>query len=307
MVGITSDYPEPRIAAPTAEAAASGVSWGAVFAGAAVAAAVTLALMVLGAGFGLSIVSPWPGSGVSAGTYAVTTAVGLVVIQWVSSAFGGYITGRLRTRWVNVHTDEVAFRDTAHGFLTWCVATLFVAVVLGFVTYGAASTGAQATATVASGAAQGAAASAPMAAPADPTGYAVDLLFRPAPNAPPAAANSGDPRQEVARILANAAATGSLPPADKTYLAQLAAQRTGLSQADAEKRVDEMMAQVDAAKAKAREAADAARKAGLSTAFAAFLSLLIGAFIAAVSASLGGHLRDDRFRPGTGRVEQLPG
>lgn len=294
MVGTYSEYPEPRTVVPAVEAAKSGVSWGAVFAGAAVASAVTLALMVLGAGFGLSIVSPWPGSGVTAGTYAVTTAIGLVVIQWVSSGFGGYVTGRLRTRWVNVHTDEVAFRDTAHGFLTWCVATLFVAMVAGFVSYGAASTGAQATATVASGAAQGAAEAAPAAAPADPTGYAIDMLFRPVPDTQPPAAANGDPRPEVARILANAVAAGSLPPADKTYLAQLVAQRTGLSQADAEKRVDEMVAQVDAAAVKAREAADAARKAGLWTAFAAFLALLIGAFIAAVSASLGGHLRDDR-------------
>ncbi|TSD88743.1 hypothetical protein FFK22_010725 [Mycobacterium sp. KBS0706] len=293
MVGTYSEYPEPRTVVPAVEAAKSGVSWGAVFAGAAVAAAITLALMVLGAGFGLSIVSPWPGSGVSASTYAVTTAIGLVVIQWVSSGFGGYVTGRLRTRWVNVHTDEVAFRDTAHGFLTWCVATLFVAMVAGFISYGAASTGAQATATVASGAAQGAAAAAPAAAPADPTGYAIDMLFRPAPDTQPPAAANGDPRQEVARILANAVAAGGLPPADKTYLAQLVAQRTGLSQADAEKRVDEVVAQVDAAAVKAREAADAARKAGLWTAFAAFLALLIGAFIAAVSASLGGHLRDD--------------
>ena len=294
MVGTYSEYPEPRTVVPAVEAAKSGVSWGAVFAGAAVAAAITLALMVLGAGFGLSIVSPWPGSGVTAGTYAVTTAIGLVVIQWVSSGFGGYVTGRLRTRWVNVHTDEVAFRDTAHGFLTWCVATLFVAMVAGFVSYGAASTGAQATATVASGAAQGAAAAAPAAAPADPTGYAIDMLFRPAPDTQPPAAANGDPRPEVVRILANAVAAGSLPPADKAYLAQLVAQRTGLSQADAEKRVDEVVAQVDAAAVKAREAADAARKAGLWTAFAAFLALLIGAFIAAVSASLGGHLRDDR-------------
>jgi hypothetical protein len=294
MVGTYSEYPEPRTVVPAVEAAKSGVSWGAVFAGAAVAAAVTLALMVLGTGFGLSIVSPWPGSGVTAGTYAVTTAIGLVVIQWVSSGFGGYVTGRLRTRWTSVHSDEVAFRDTAHGFLTWCVATLFVAMVAGFISYGAASTGAQATATVASGAAQGAAAAAPAASPADPTGYAIDMLFRPAPDTPPPAAANGDPRPEVTRILANGVANGGLPPADKTYLAQLVAQRTGLSQADAEKRVDEVVAKVDAAAVKAREAADAARKAGLWTAFAAFLALLIGAFIAAISASLGGHLRDDR-------------
>jgi hypothetical protein len=294
MVGTYSEYSETRTVVPAVEAAASGVSWGAVFAGAAVAAAVTLALMVLGAGFGLSIVSPWPGSGAGATTFAVTTAIGLIVIQWVASGLGGYVTGRLRTRWTGIHTDEVAFRDTAHGFLAWCVSTLAVAVLLGFMTYGAASTGVQATATVASGAAQGATAAAPAAAPADPTGYAIDLLFRPAPNAQAPAPGGSDPRQEVARILANAAAAGSLPAADKSYLAQLVSQRTGLAQADAEKRVDEMTAQVDATIAKAREAADAARKAGLTTAFTAFLSLLIGAFIAAVSASLGGHLRDDR-------------
>ncbi|MGO1074425.1 hypothetical protein [Inquilinus sp. CA228] len=295
MVGTYSEYSETRAIVPAAETAASGVSWGAIFAGAAVAATVTLALMVLGTGFGLSIVSPWPGSGAGATTFAVTTAIGLVVIQWVASALGGYVTGRLRTRWTSLHTDEVAFRDTAHGFLAWCVSTLLVVLILGVVTYGAASTGVQATATVASGAAQGATAAAPAAAPADPTGYAIDLLFRPAPNAQAPAAGNTDPRQEVARILANAAAAGSLPAADKSYLAQLVAQRTGLGQADAEKRVDEMTAQVDAAIVKAREAADAARKAGLSTAFAAFLALLIGAFIAAVSASLGGHLRDDRI------------
>lgn len=292
MVGTYSELSETRVIVPAAEASASGVSWSAVFAGAAVAAAVTLALMVLGTGFGLSIVSPWPGSGAGATTFAVTTAIGLIVIQWVASGLGGYVTGRLRTRWTDLHTDEVAFRDTAHGLLAWCVSTLAVAVLLGFVTYGAASTGVRATATVASGAAQGAAAAAPAASPADPTGYAIDLLFRPAPNAQ--ARDGSDPRQEVARILANAAAAGSLPAADKSYLAQLVSQRTGLAQADAEKRVDEMTAQVDAAIAKAREAADTARKAGLSTAFTAFLALLIGAFIAAVSASLGGHLRDDR-------------
>lgn len=273
MVGTYSELSETRAIVP------AGVSWGAVFAGAAVAAAVTLALMVLGTGFGLSIVSPWPGSGAGVTTFAVTTAIGLIVIQWVASGLGGYVTGRLRTRWIDLHTDEVAFRDTAHGLLAWCVSTLTVAVLLGFVTYGAASTGVQATAT---------------AAPADPTGYAIDLLFRPAPDAQAPAPGGSDPRQEVARILANAAAAGSLPAADKSYLAQLVSQRTGLAQADAEKRVDEMTAQVDAAIAKAREAADAARKAGLSTAFTAFLALLIGAFIAAVSASLGGHLRDDR-------------
>jgi hypothetical protein len=290
---MTTTYSDTPGLAPAAEAPRSAVSWGAIFAGAAVAAAVSLALMILGAGFGLSIVSPWSHSGVSAGTFAVTTAVGLVVIQWVASGLGGYITGRLRTRWVDIHTDEVFFRDTAHGFLAWCVSTLVVALLLASIAFGSASTGVQAGATVASGAAQGATAAVSAPAPGDPTGYFVDQLFRLPPGSELAPADRADTRQEVTRIMVNGAATGTLPAADKSYLAQIVASRTGLSQADAEKRVDDVVAQVDAAAAKAKQAADAARKAGLTTAFTAFLSLLVGAFIAAVSAALGGRLRDD--------------
>ena len=117
---MTATFSDAPGLAQAAEAPRSAVSWGAIFAGAAVAAAVSLALMILGAGFGLTIVSSWSNSGVSAGTFAVTTAIGLVVIQWIASGLGGYITGRLRTRWVGIHTDEkVFFHDTAHGFLAW--------------------------------------------------------------------------------------------------------------------------------------------------------------------------------------------
>ncbi|MGL4966649.1 MAG: hypothetical protein ACRC67_35840 [Inquilinus sp.] len=290
---MTTTFSDVPGIAPAAEAPRSAVSWGAIFAGAAVAAAVSLALMILGAGFGLSIVSPWSNSGVSAGTFAVTTAVGLVVIQWIASGLGGYVTGRLRTRWVGIHTDEVFFRDTAHGFLAWCVSTLLVAVLLASIAFGTASTSVQAGATVASGAAQGATAAVSTSAPGDPTGYFVDQLLRPPPGSQAAPADRADARQEVTRIMMNGAATGTLPAADKSYLAQIVASRTGLSQADAEKRVDEVIAQIDATAARAKQATDAARKAGLATAFATFLSLLIGAFIAAVSAALGGRLRDD--------------
>jgi len=290
---MTTTFSDSRGVVPVAAEAASAVSWGAIFAGAAVAAAVSLALMVLGTGFGLSIVSPWSNTGVGAGTFAVTAAIGFLVIQWIASGLGGYVTGRLRTRWTDVHTDEVFFRDTAHGLLAWCVSTLLVAALLASIALGAASTGVQAGATVAAGAAHGATAAASNAAPGDPTGYFVDQLFRQPPGSQVATADRADARQEVTRILMNGAATGTLPDADKTYLAQVVASRTGLSQADAEKRVGEVVAQIDAAAVKAKQAADAARKAGLTTAFATFLSLLIGAFIASVSAALGGRLRDD--------------
>lgn len=44
-------------------------------------------------------------------------------MQWLSAALGGYVTGRLRTRWVGLHTHQAFFRDTAHGFITWSLAT----------------------------------------------------------------------------------------------------------------------------------------------------------------------------------------
>src|SRR3981189_3715567 len=94
---------------------ASAVSWPAIVAGAFVAASVSLVLFALGSGLGFASISPWPGHGVSATTFAVTTAIWLIVMQWVSSGFGGYITGRLRTRWIGTHTHEVFFRDTGHG------------------------------------------------------------------------------------------------------------------------------------------------------------------------------------------------
>src|ERR1700720_1597831 len=108
----------------------SAASWPAIIAGAFVAASVSLVLLALGSALGFAAISPWSGHGVTATTFAITTAIWLIVMQWVSSAFGGYITGRLRTRWVGTHTHEVFFRDTAHGLVMWAVATVLVAGTL---------------------------------------------------------------------------------------------------------------------------------------------------------------------------------
>ena len=108
----------------------SAVSWPAVFAGGVSAAAIAAILVIFGTGLGLASVSPWAGSGVSATTFTVLAAIWLIIVQWVSAAIGGYMAGRLRTKWVGVHTDEVFFRDTAHGFLAWALGTLIVVGVL---------------------------------------------------------------------------------------------------------------------------------------------------------------------------------
>lgn len=281
-VAYSSDLP-----AATRESRISGVSWAAVVAGAVVATATSFALMILGSALGLSVLSPWSPASTVATTFAVSTAIWLIVMQWVSSALGGYIAGRLRTRWADIHTDEVFFRDTAHGFLTWSLSTLIVACIAIGAATGTASRAVQATATVAGGAAAGTAGMAQ-----GQTDYFIDMMFRPTTGGA-AQASVNETRGEVGRILADGLTDGRLTPADRIYVAQLIAARTGLPQADAERRVDEVLVQLAAAKAKAKDQADAARKAGIVMAFVTFLSLLVGAFIASVSAALGGRLRDD--------------
>src|SRR3954462_642229 len=143
-----------RIATP--ESSVSAVTWPAIFGGASVAAASSIVLVALGSGLGLASVSPWRDSGASATGVAWMAAVWFIVVQWFSSGAGGYLAGRLRTKWVNTHTHEVFFRDTAHGFITWAVATVIVAGFLASAIGSAISGGAQAAATVGAGAAAGA-------------------------------------------------------------------------------------------------------------------------------------------------------
>ncbi|RCW82726.1 hypothetical protein [Phyllobacterium bourgognense] len=278
---------------PSLETTASAISWGPIFAGAVTAAAVTLLLTLLGSGFGLTMVSPWSSENPSVTTFAVSTAIWLIIVQWISAGVGGYLTGRLRTKWTGIHTNEVYFRDTAHGFVAWALATLFVAAVLGTAISSTIHTGVQAASNVASGAANAATSAAGSAANETSVSYFVDSLLRPASPASATPAGAADAAAEVSRILLNAATTGSLPPEDRTYLDQLVASRSGLSETDAKARVDAVLARADAAKNAAVEAADNARKAAAAAAFIGALSLLLGAFIASAAAALGGRQRDD--------------
>ncbi len=273
----------------------SAASWGAILSGALVAIAVSLILVALGTGLGFASISPWPDQGVSATTFSVAAVIWFIVMQWVSSLFGGYITGRLRTRWIGTHVHEVFFRDTANGLVTWALATVVVATVLASSAASGVSGGVKAAAGVASAGAQGAAHGA-MAAGSSPNfGYGIDKLFRTTGtnSASGTAQGGGDNRAEATRILANAMANGGVPDADRAYLATLVASRTGLPEADAQKRVDELIASANDAETKAKAAADAARKDAAEVSIYTALAMLIGAFIAGVSAVLGGRLRDE--------------
>jgi hypothetical protein len=297
----------------------SAVSWGAIAAGAAAAASLSLILLILGMGLGLSSVSPWARDGVSATTFGVSTILWLTLTQLLASATGGYLAGRLRTKWTELHTDEVYFRDTAHGFLAWAVASLATATLLTSVIGSILSGGLQAGASMAGGVAStasaavgGAAASTRWAQGGDggTMGYFVDSLFRRDASATAsAAATAGSPAgveandrasakdaAEVSRIFLNVSRAEPLPPEDIRYVAQIVAQRTGLSQQDAEKRVADVhakaQAKLRAAEGAARDAADKARKASAYSALWLFVSLLIGAFVASLAATFGGRRRD---------------
>jgi hypothetical protein len=298
--------PDHRARAPAGadvgEPARSAVSWAAILAGAGGAAALSLILLILGTGLGLSSVSPFAGRGASAETLGVSTIAWLTFVQLAASGMGGYLAGRLRTRWAATHTDEVYFRDTAHGFLAWAIATLVTAATLTSVIGSIVGGGAQIAGTVGAGTAAVAAA-APAAAGAAKdadhgNGYFVDSLFRkPAANGPAAApADGAQPAAEAGRIFAAGLEAGALPQEDVSYLGQVVSQRTGLSQADAEKRVTDafahMKARADQAKAHAQEAADKARKASAHAALWLFVSLLVGAFVASLAATFGGRQRD---------------
>jgi hypothetical protein len=268
----------------SAEPSVGGISWGAVVAGAIVSCALTFLVLAFGIGLGLSVVSPWGGSGVSATTFKIGTGLYLVVIAMLSSSIGGYIAGRLRSRWIGVHSDEVYFRDTAHGFIAWAFATVLGAVLL-------ASPASSLLGGAASGVTQGAVSSASRAGPID--GY-VDTLLRPDPaaaqNSSQSSGNASDARGEMVRLLTSSFRNGGdLKPTDREYVSKVVAARTGLSQADADKRVNDVVTQ-------AKADMDAARKAAAQLAFWLTASLLIGAFCASLAATEGGGLRDGTWR-----------
>jgi len=272
------------------------VSWGAVLAGAAIAAAMSLILLALGTGLGMSAISPWSYSDASATALGVGAIAWLLLMAAASSGLGGYVAGRLRPRWSAVPTDETFFRDTAHGLLAWCVATILSAAVLTSAATSMAGTAAKAIGSAAGGTVAAGVATAVASGPDNgANGYFTDMLFRGARTAD-TGADPRPQRAEVMNILATSLAQGTMTDGDKAYLSQLVAQRTGLSSAEADARVNQVVtaakAAADALVAKAKATADDARRATLHAAMWVFVSLLLGAFSAALTATIGGRQRD---------------
>ena len=264
-----------------AHCSGSAVAWQSILAGAFAATALSVILLFLGSGLGLATMSPWDHADFTVMEFSITAAIWMIVMQWISSAMGGYLSGRLRTKWTGLHTDEVLFRDTAHGFMAWAVATVITVAVLTSAMSSIVGGGAK-IATAAATAKAGV--SEETMVGTDPVSYYIDNLYR---TAKPAATSS-DNRAETFRIVAKGVKNGSFSDADKSYMADLIVARTGVSRSEATTRVDAMETDIEAAKATAEKA----RKSGATFALLTFLSLIIGAFIASVSGAIGGRHRD---------------
>jgi hypothetical protein len=272
----------------------SSVSWAAIFAGAVSAAAMTLIMLILGFGLGFSVISPWQNEGVSMEAIGWSTVIWLTVTQIVSAGLGGYMAGRLRTRWTDINIDEIYFRDTAHGLISWAVATLLVATLIlssiGAVISGSAKAGASL--------AGGATSAVPMISDAvsESSDYVTNALLRTAPGAEIEQRANADVRDELSTIVVQALRDGELNEDDKQYVVGLVANYTDLNAAEAEQRIDEVIARAQQAAADAelaaREAADAALTSATFASLWLFIALLIGAYIASFMATVGGRQRD---------------
>ncbi len=260
---------ENRPSSPVADV--PSVEWSAVFAGAFLAAAISFVLLTFGTAIGLSATSPWPNSGLSTSVVAGIAVFWVLAQQIGSFMAGGYVAGRMRTGLHDASADEVQFRDGVHGGVVWAVGIVVGAGLL----MATASAVTRTTAEVAGGAAATAAAGS--------SDIVVDRLLRPQKAGQPA--SEADVRSEVGRVLATAVANGTLTSQDRSYLAQVIAQRTGVSAEEADKRISEAFNG-------AREAADKARKAAVLTGFVTAASLLISLAAAWWAAIKGGHHRD---------------
>jgi hypothetical protein len=316
---MSTPYPAsaPLAAPALVESSPAAVSWAAVFAGAMAAASLSLLLFILGTGLGLSSVSVWNGQGLDAGAIGWTAVAWIAFTQLASAGVGGYLAGRLRTRWQGVHTDEVYFRDTAHGFLAWALATLAMVALMASAAGSAVSGALKAADTVATGASQvvgsavggaGMAAGAAVAGTAAmdhsqdnaSMGYWTGGLFRSASGDGDTAAGAA---REAAVIFAHALRAGQLSADDEQYLARSVARHSDLSPEEAQKKVrssfDALQQQIRQAEQKAeqakqasKQAAEEARKATAHSMLWLFVALLLGAFVGSLCATWGGRQRD---------------
>lgn len=265
----------------------SYVDWAAILAGGIFALAISFLLISFGASLGLSLASPYRGEGVSAAWFAIAAGIWLAWVMVVGFGAGGYLCGRMRRRAGDANPDEVEARDGIHGLMVWATGAIVGTVLAASGAGGFISVGASAVNTVTE-----------LAGDALSTDYFADMMLRgsvadgAAVSGPEAADIAPAVQQEIATIITRSVTTGDMVERDRSYLAQIVAANTALDQDAARTRVDETIAEIDAARAAALDAAEQARIAGVIFAFIAASTLLIGAVTAFFAAAAGGHHRD---------------
>lgn len=281
----------------------AAISWAAVFAGTVIASALSITLLTGGVGLGFVAMSPHEGEGASAMQLGVAAIVWMFIVHIIAYGVAGYVTGRLRPIWAPAYSDEVYFRDTAHGLAVWALSALISVALFGSAISAVLGTAARGGAAVAQTVAMaGAAGAAGMSEGSSNSGsglpsaeYYVDRMLRgeqPSPVANPQAA-----RAELARLVTVSVARGEMAADDRDYVVRVVAAQSGLSEEQARARMDQTLTQAEQLKqetiATAREAADAARKAAAGLALWAFAALLLGAFVASWMAMVGGRAARD--------------
>lgn len=268
----SADYSSAGAADESELRSGSYVDWACALGGAIVAAAISSTLFAFGSGLGLSMLSPWPSERMNGTLFGIVMVVWAVFVPLLSFAVGGYFAGRLRRPWQNLVTEEVAFRDGAHGALVWATSIIIGAILLAMIALGAANLAGTAVKSAAN-----------MASTSN-ISRSVDGLFR----TDKPMDDAGRATRDEAQRLVGSSTGLALSTDDQSYLSTLVAKSTGIPAADAEKRVNDMLAQ-------SRAAAETARKAGIVSAFFAAATLLMGLAIAWFAAAKGGKDRDNNL------------
>jgi hypothetical protein len=247
------------------------LQWTPVIAGAFGAAALSFILVTFGVTIGLGVSSTSPTWRDASAALALLSGLYLILQAIASFGLGGYIAGRTRRPHAAARTEDVESRDGFHGLATWALAVLLGATLVALV--GAAD--------FARPAASRAGANASSAEPL--LSYELDRLLR----SPRRAANVdiGPERAEAGRILLTSSSHSGVNSDDRAYLVQQVAAATGLSPADADKRVNTAIEDSRTAIARSRHSA-------VILAFSLAAATLLGAVAAWMAACAGGRHRD---------------
>lgn len=111
--------------------------WSVIFAGIAIALALTVVLTQFGSAIGLKADSPLRGEGSIASWGVIAAGIWILWTQLLSSLAGGYAAGYLRVPTPELTPHENELRDGLHGLAVWAACTVLVFIAVGVASLGA--------------------------------------------------------------------------------------------------------------------------------------------------------------------------